>query len=134
MRRTIRSSIAALAVSGLAMGMAGPAFASSAEANLRQDDMRGLQVVDDDEDDLDPRGNDCRWVPDNPKDSTVDNTVDNTRDATTDGVQTRPGFTLTCTNGNDDTMTDQTRSDTTGDWTRSVDFTRDLTVTNTRGR
>ncbi len=130
MRRTIRSSIAALAVSGLALGMAGPAFANSAEANLRQDDMRGLQVVDDDEDDRDPRGNDCRWIPDN----TADNTVDNTRDATTDGAQTRPGFTLTCTNGNDDTMTNQTRSDNTRDWTRSVDFTRDLTVTNTRAR
>ncbi len=132
MRRTIRSSIAALAVSGLALGMAGPAFANSAEANLRQDDMRGLQVVDDDEDDRDPRGNDRRWIP--------DNTVDNTRDATTDGAQTRPGFTLTCTNGVDtrSANTGDTTRDNTRDTTRSVDFTRDLTntntITNTRAR
>lgn len=128
MRRTTRTLTAALLASGLAIGMAGPSLANTSDANLRQDDMRGLQLVDDDDDNRDPRGNTCRWVP--------DNTNDVTRDATTDGIETRPGFTRTCTNGQPTTATwtDQTRFDNTRDWTRSVDFTRDLTNTNTRWR
>lgn len=128
----MRAALGALVACGLAIGMAGPSLANTSDVNLRQDDMRGLQVVDDDDNDPDPRANNCRWVP--------DNTRDNTRDATTDGIQTRPGFTLTCMDGGN------TRADATGDWTRddtrdntrdmtrSVDFTRDLTVTKTRGR
>lgn len=128
MRRTTRMAIAIVMAGGLAIGMAGPSLANTSDANLRQDDMRGLQVVDDDDTDRDPSADNCRWVP--------DNTRDNTRDATTDGIQTRPGFTVTCINGANtgpDATRDWTR-DNTRDWTRSVDFTRDLTVTNTRGR
>jgi len=126
MKGTTRAAAAVFVACGLAIGMAGPSLANTSDANLRQDDMRGLQMVDDD--DLDPRGNNCRWVP--------DNTNDNTRDATTDGVNTRPGFTLTCTDGVDtrSTNTRDWTTDNTRDLTRSVDFTRDLTLTNTRGR
>jgi len=137
-RQLTRLAIAGIAAGGLTMGMTGPALAAATDANLRPDDMVGLQVVDDDDDDFDPLDGDCRWVPDNTRDDTRDNTRDTTRDATTDGIDTRPGLTLTCTNDapTDDTRGDSTRSDNTRDMTRSIDFTRDLTNTdtNTRGR
>lgn len=128
MKRTTRAAAAVFVACGLAIGMAGPSLANTSDANLRQDDMRGLQMVDDDGDDRDPRGSTCRWTP--------DNTNDKTRDATTDGAATRPGFTLTCTDGADtrSTNTRDWTTDNTRDVTRSVDFTRDLTLTNTRGR
>ena len=109
MRRTTRVAIATLVAGGLAIGLsvgvAGPSLANTSDANLRQDDMRGLEVVDDDGDDRDPRGRDMTWT-------------DNTRPSLTKTISrtglTRPGDT-----------------DVTRDWTRSVDFTRDLTNTNT---
>jgi len=136
MRRLTRLAITGIAAGGLAIGMTGPALANTSDANLRPDDMVGLQIVDDDDDNPDPRGDSCRWVPDNTRDITRDLTRDLTRDATTDGIDTRPGFTLTCTNGEptDNTRSDVTRGDDTRDMTRNVDFTRDLTNTNTNTR
>jgi len=132
MRRLTRLAIIGIAAGGLAVGMTGPALANTSDANLRPDDIVGLQIVDDDDDNPDPRGGNCRWVPDNTRDVTRDATLD----ATTDGIDTRPGFTLTCTNGEptDNTRGDVTRGDDTRDMTRSVDFTRDLTNTNTNTR
>jgi len=109
MKRTIRLTIAGVATGGLAIAVTGPALASTAEANLRPDDMRGLQVVDDQDDDprddRDPRGRDMTWT-------------DNTGPSLT-GTVSRSG------------LTGPGNTDATRDWTRSVDFTRDLTRTNT---
>ncbi len=136
MRQLTRLAIAGIAAGGLTIGMTGPALANTSDANLRPDDMLGLQIVDDDDDDSDPLDGDCRWVPDNTRDNTRDSKRDMTRDATTDGIDTRPGFTLTCTNSepSDNTRSGPTRGDDTRDATRSVDFTRDLTNTNTNTR
>lgn len=118
MRRTTRTTIAVLAAGGLVIGMAGPSLADTSDANLRQDDMRGLQIVDDDDIDRDPSGRDLTWT---------DNTGPSLTNDATRSALTEPG-----------------QTDVTRDWTRSVDFTRDLTntntqtntntVTNTRGR
>lgn len=110
MRRTTTAAIATLLAGGLSVGMAGPSLADTSDVNLRPDDMRGLQVVDEDGSDTDPQlrdrqGRDFTWT-------------DNTRPSLT----------------NDQTRSVLTGPDQTGvtrDWTRGADFTRDLTNTNT---
>lgn len=106
MRRTTRAALGALVACGLAVGMAGPSLANTSDVNLRQDDMRGLQVVDEDDNDRDPQGRDFTWT---------DNTGPSLTNDATRSVVTGPG-----------------QTDITRDWTRDVDFTRDLTNTNTQ--
>lgn len=114
MRRTTRMAVATFVAGGLAIGMAGPSLANTSDGNLRQDDMRGLQLVDDDDIDRDPQGRELTWT---------DNTGPSQTNDMTRSVLTGPG-----------------QTGVTREWTRAVDFTRDLTntatntVTNTRGR
>ena len=111
MRRTTTATLAALMAGGLSMWMAGPSLANTSDVHLRPDDIRGLQVVDEDGSDNDPQlrdrqGRDFTWT-------------DNTR----------PSLTRTVSRSG---LTGPGQTDVTRDWTRSVDFTRDLTNTNTQ--
>lgn len=105
MRMHLRVAVALGAVTGLVVAVAAPALANSPEAKIRQEPPAPIQVVDDEDEDSDPRGRDLTWT---------DNTRPSLTNSFTRSGLTRPG-----------------QTDVTRDWTRSVDFTRDLTNTNT---
>lgn len=105
MRMHARVVVALGAVTGLVVAVAAPASANSREAKARQESPAPVEIVDDEDDDRDPRGRDLTWT---------DYTRPSLTNSFTRSGLTRPG-----------------QTDVTRDWTRSVDFTRDLTNTNT---